>query len=175
MSLDNIGVPGFRKAQPPNHSPEMSIDDDGGLPETVCPYDMRGFSPDSRERKEFLHSNRNDTLVHIGKKPCGIFDKTRLLVKKAHTVDDLLQFCNIRRTEGSRVGIALKEPRSDRVDLGIGTLGGEDHRNCEFETVLEENQRLTVGINTLQFCKDRKGLFDPLHSGGTISAKKKLV
>src|ERR1022692_831252 len=91
----------------------------------------------------------HEILAHLANRP-------RLGAKETGLVDDRFDIRLLRRREIRNRRIARKQDRRDRVDIDVGRLGTEDHRNQQLPRIPKVQLRARLAVLELQTLHDNR-------------------
>ncbi len=161
VSLDLHGILLAGEPQALREAPHMRVDDDPlGVAELGCD-DVRGLASDTGKSHEILQSPRNLAVELLEQHAHGAADRLRLLPEEAGRVDVSLELLLRHGEVVLRPAVLLKKRSRHTVDVDVGRLGRQHHRDEELERAAETKRDRRVGVLRCEPFDDRP---DPLTS-----------
>ena len=138
----------------------MRVHGDGGDAEGVAEDDVGGLAPDAGQADELLARLRNDAVEARAQLLSEAEEALGAGALHAEGLERGLELGSVGAGEGRCVGVALEELRGDRVDAGVGGLGGQDRGDEEMEGSVVVEGAAGVRVKEAQLVVDGGGAGD---------------
>ena len=142
-------------------APDVRVDDDPLCVTELGCDDVRGLASDAGKLHEILEPPRNLAVELLEQHAHGAADRLRLLPEEAGRVDVSLELLLRHGEVVLRPVVLLKERPRHTVDVDVGRLGRQHHRDEELERGAETKRDRRVGVLRGEPFDDRP---DPLAS-----------
>ena len=150
--------------------------------EDIPQNDVGRFAPHSRKLHEFVHGGRNFTTVACQEHVAAALNTVGFLAIETSGLNIPGQLVEVGRGIVRRRTVLLKQTARDGVDALIGTLGGQNRGNQEFQGRGEVQGALCIRIGLLQQRYDvrqtlltvRQGFCRRRRQGRVLTARRRV-
>lgn len=124
-----------RQTHPMRHPKDVRVDREGRLFKCNRHHDVGGLPPDAGQAFQLLALARHGSLVPFYEIARGADDVFGFHAEEAARLDNLFHVGGLRSSERRGVRIFREQRRRRHVYAGVGTLGGKNDRDQQFERV----------------------------------------
>ena len=155
VALDLDGALLSRQPKTLRETADVRVDDDPLWSAELGRHDIRGLARDAGQANELLERARNLAAVLLDQHLHRPTQRLRLLAEESGCVDVALELLGRHGEVVLRPAVLLEQHRRDTVDVHVGRLRRQHHRDEELQRVTRPESDFRVRMRLLQPLDDR--------------------